>query len=137
MALVERQRAAAELAAPGPRVEDLRLTVCTIPTDAPESDGTLVWDSTTIVIVEALAGGRRGRGYTYGAPACAAVVDDLLRGVVVRRRALDVPAAWLAMQRAVRNNGRVGLAAMAISAVDVALWDLAARLHGVALCTLL
>ena len=36
------------------------------------------------------------------------------------------------MQRAVRNLGREGLAACAISAVDVAFWDLKARLLGIA-----
>lgn len=41
------------------------------------------------------------------------------------------------MRRAVRNDGGVGITAMAISAVDVALWDLAARLAGLPLCTLL
>lgn len=120
-----------------PTIEALELTVCRIPTDAPESDGTLAWDSTTIVIVEAVGGGCRGMGYTYGSPACAALIDDKLRGAVVGRSALAVPAAWLSMQRAIRNDGRVGIAAMAISAVDVALWDLAARILDVALCTLL
>jgi L-alanine-DL-glutamate epimerase-like enolase superfamily enzyme len=120
-----------------PTVDDLRLTVRTIPTETPESDGTLAWDSTTIVVVEALGGGARGLGYTYGSPACATVVDGDLRDVVVGRSALDVPAAWLAMQRAVRNNGRVGMTATAISAVDIALWDLAARLHGISVSTLL
>ncbi|MDQ3607484.1 MAG: hypothetical protein M3459_01070 [Actinomycetota bacterium] len=41
------------------------------------------------------------------------------------------------MQRAIRNAGRPGVGAMAISAVDVALWDLKARLIGVALVDLL
>ena len=41
------------------------------------------------------------------------------------------------MARAVRNLGRPGVAAMAIRAVDVALWDLKARLLGLPLATLL
>src|SRR4051794_20779803 len=120
-----------------PTVDALHITVRTVPTDEPESDATLAWDETTIVIVEAEGGGVRGLGYTYGSAACAAVVDDKLRAAVCGREALDVPAAWQAMRAAVRNEGQVGIAAMAIAAVDVALWDLAARLHGVALCTLL
>ena len=47
--------------------------------------------------------------------------------------ALAPPAAWAAMQREVRNLGRQGLVAMAISAVDIALWDLRAKLLGVSL----
>ena len=41
------------------------------------------------------------------------------------------------MQRAVRNLGRPGLAATAISAVDAALWDLKARILDLPLATLL
>ena len=120
-----------------PVIDALRVNCHTIPTDEPESDGTLEWDSTTIVVVEASAGGQRGLGYTYGSVACAAFVSDKLESVVCGRDALEVPAAWAAMRHAVRNEGIVGIAAMGIAAVDVALWDLAARLHGVPLCTLL
>jgi L-alanine-DL-glutamate epimerase-like enolase superfamily enzyme len=117
-------------------IDDLRVHALTIPTDAPESDGTLAWDATTIVLVEVRGGGATGLGYTYASAACATLIDDKLRDVVVGRDALGVRATWMAMQRAVRNEGRAGTAAMAISAVDIALWDLAARLLGVPVCTL-
>jgi L-alanine-DL-glutamate epimerase-like enolase superfamily enzyme len=120
-----------------PAIDELRVLARTIPTDAPESDGTLAWDSTTIVVVEALAGGCAGLGYTYGSRACATLIDEKLRDAVRGRDALDPPAAWRAMRRAVRNDGHVGIAAMAISAVDIALWDLAARLRELPLCRLL
>jgi hypothetical protein len=48
-------------------VERLDVAAYTIPTDEPESDGTLAWDSTTIVVVEAHGGGETGIGYTYAA----------------------------------------------------------------------
>jgi hypothetical protein len=48
------------------RIGEIDVTVCEIPTDLPESDGTLEWNQTTIVIVELSAGGHRGLGYTYG-----------------------------------------------------------------------
>ena len=114
-----------------PTIDDLRVTACTIPTDAPESDGTLSWDSTTIVLVEATSGDTTGLGYTYGPTACATLIDDKLSDVVKGLDAFETGAAWLAMERAIRNAGRVGIAAMAISAVDIALHDLAARLLGV------
>ncbi|HEX5525998.1 MAG TPA: enolase C-terminal domain-like protein [Solirubrobacterales bacterium] len=104
-----------------------------VPTDRPESDGTLEWDSTTIVVVEVSAGDRRGLGYTYGHKAIAEVVSSTLAPLLAGIDALSPPAAWAAMQRAVRNMGRQGLCAMAISAVDVALWDLRARLLGLSL----
>jgi len=110
------------------RVEDITATAYTVPTDRPESDGTLEWDSTTIVVVEARAGEERGLGYTYGHQAIAAVVGSTLSPVVVGTDPLAPPRAWAAMQEAVRNFGRQGLCAMAISAVDIALWDLRAKL---------
>ena len=44
------------------------------------------------------------------------------------------PAGWSAMHRACRNLGTRGLVMQAISAVDIALWDLKARLLDVPLC---
>jgi L-alanine-DL-glutamate epimerase-like enolase superfamily enzyme len=108
-----------------------------IPTDLPESDGTLEWDSTTLVLVEAEAGGVRGLGFSYADVATATLARDLLVGRVIGRCAWDVPAAWAAMVHAIRNLGRPGIASMAISAVDNALWDLKARLLGLPLARLL
>jgi L-alanine-DL-glutamate epimerase-like enolase superfamily enzyme len=109
----------------------------TIPTDFPESDGTIAWDHTTIVIVEAFAGNEMGIGYTYGDLACGRLVDRILSPLLLGRDALAIPAAWVAMQQSVRNIGRPAIASMAIAAVDAALWDLKARLLGVSLVDLL
>ena len=115
------------------RVEDLAVSAFTVPTDEPESDGTLSWDSTTIVVVEIDAGGARGLGYAYGDLAVGTFVESQLSEVVEGCDALSPPAAWMAMQEAIRNAGRPGVGAMAVSAVDIALWDLKARLLGVCL----
>src|SRR5512143_3297272 len=96
-------------------VDGLNVTVRTIPTDRPESDGTLEWDATTIVVVVARGGGRTGLGYTYGDASVAAFVRDTLEDVVRGRDALDVPAANAAMDAAIRNAGRQGAGAMALS----------------------
>jgi L-alanine-DL-glutamate epimerase-like enolase superfamily enzyme len=118
-------------------IERLVVSAYRIPTDFPEADGTLAWDSTTLVLVEATAGGITGVGYTYADTATARLIHDLLADLVVGRDALSVAGAWTAMVRAIRNLGRPGIAAMAISAVDAALWDLKARLLGLPLVTLL
>jgi L-alanine-DL-glutamate epimerase-like enolase superfamily enzyme len=108
-----------------------------IPLDAPEADGTAEWASTTMIVVEAHAGNETGLGYTYGARACREIVDELLAPAVVGGDALAVTAAWEAMVGACRNAGAGGVASMAIAAVDLALWDLKARLVGLPLATLL
>src|SRR3954447_23734484 len=119
------------------RIEGLDVAVYTVPTDQPEADGTMQWTSTTAVVVQARAGGCTGLGWTYAAGAAADVVRALLADVVRGRDALDVPAAWSAMQKQLRNVGRPGIGSCALSAVDVALWDLAARLLDVPLVRLL
>jgi len=116
-----------------PVIESVEVSAYTIPTEQPESDGTLEWDQTTIVLVQAHAGGKTGIGYTYTNPAAAEVISGKLAGVVSGMDALRVGAAWSAMWRAVRNFGQSGLVAMAISAVDNALWELKAQLLGVPL----
>jgi L-alanine-DL-glutamate epimerase-like enolase superfamily enzyme len=121
----------------GPLITGVDAAVYVIPTDAPEADGTLAWTETTLVLVTAHAGGEAGIGWTYGAAAAAAVVTDVLAGVVRGRSAFDISGAGEAMTRAVRNVGRGGVAATAISAVDVALWDLKARLLGLPVTELL
>ncbi len=118
-------------------LERLEVAAFTIPTDAPESDGTLEWDRTTAVVVHASAGDAIGLGYTYSDRAAAGVIASLLSDVVAGRDAMDVEGSYVAMMQAVRNVGRQGIAASAISAVDVALWDLKARLLNLPLVALL
>jgi len=125
---------AARIEAP---VETVRTRAFTVPTDKPESDGTMAWDSTTLVLVEVEAGGETGIGWTYCAAAAARVVDELLEDVVCGRSAFDVAGTQLAACAALRNAGYPGIGACAVSAVDVALWDLKAKLTGLPLVALL
>lgn len=119
------------------QVEKLEVAAYTVPTDAPEADGTLAWDSTTIVVVHAHAGGEWGVGYTYADVSTAKLIASKLAGIVQGRDAMAPQAAWEAMVAQTRNLGRPGITSMAIAAVDVALWDLKARMLGLPLCKLL
>jgi L-alanine-DL-glutamate epimerase-like enolase superfamily enzyme len=114
--------------ATGTAVESVEVFARTIPTDEPESDGTLEWDSTTIVVVQAHAGGATGLGYTYTHDAAARLIEDKLapavRGFDLQK---DTSSAWHEMGHLLRNVGRPGMGFMALSAVDIALWDLKAR----------
>lgn len=121
-----------------PPIDRLDVRAFEIPTATPEeADGSLVWKSTTIVVVEARAAETVGIGYTYTHAAAARLVHGKLRDVVFGMEAMSPPAAWHAMQDAVRNVGRPGLVACAIAAVDNALWDLKARLLEMPLSSLL
>jgi L-alanine-DL-glutamate epimerase-like enolase superfamily enzyme len=121
----------------GAKIESLTVSAYTVPTDAPESDGTLEWDLTTIVLVEAAASGERGLGYTYGDLSTGKLIESKLAGAVNGQDAMRVQSSWAAMQHALRNAGRPGIGAMAVAAVDTALWDLKARLLEIPLADLL
>ncbi len=121
----------------GPPIRALRAEAFRIPTDSPEADGTLGWESTTLVLVELRAGSATGLGYTYADRALVPLLLGLLAETVKGRDAFDIPGCASALRRAVRNLGRSGLAACALSAVDAALWDLKARELGLALASLL
>jgi L-alanine-DL-glutamate epimerase-like enolase superfamily enzyme len=108
-----------------------------IPTDSPEGDGTQAWDSTGLVVATVTVADVTGMGFSYAAPAAAAVINDRLAGVLTGRDPMEIPALNEAMVRQVRNDGRPGVAATAVSAVDIALWDLKARLVGLPLTGLL
>jgi len=110
------------------KVESLGVSAYTVPTDEPESDGTAEWDSTTIVVVELHAGGMTGLGYTYAPAAAGKLVEEKLAGLVKERDAFAIGELWEVMGAALRNAGRPGIGFCALSAVDLALWDLKARL---------
>lgn len=118
-------------------VERVRARSFKIPTDLPEADGTIAWDSTTLVLVEVSGGGMQGLGYTYSGASIVELIQGELAKAIEGLDALDPQGAWLSMQHCVRNLGREGLAATAISAVDAALYDLKARLLDLPLAKLL
>jgi len=111
-----------------PTIQAADLSVFTIPTDAAEADGTLNWNSTTLILAEISSQGTTGLGYTYGSEAIAIVARHLAEQCLVGRRAFDIPQLHHSMRKQVRNDGNQGVTAMAISSLDIALWDLKAKL---------
>jgi L-alanine-DL-glutamate epimerase-like enolase superfamily enzyme len=109
----------------------------TIPTDAPEADGTFFWDATTLIVVELDAGEAKGLGYTYSHKVAAPLLRDLIKHSVIGKHSLDIGSIFKHVRQSQRNYGSDGIAATALSALDVALWDLKAKLLNTPLATLL
>src|SRR5437868_2334541 len=118
------------------RPMNLQVAAYTVPTEAPESDGTAEWDSTTVVLVELEHRGARGIGYTFADEATARAAS-LLAPHLESSSPYNTRSIFRTCVTILRNHGRGGASAMAISAIDCAAWDLKARLLGVPLAQLL
>lgn len=121
----------------GPCIARMKVSAFTIPTVTPESDGTLEWTATTLVLVEIEGGSKTGIGFTYANTATAKLIHDTLVDIVIGQNALAIGDCWSAMVASIRNLGRPGISSMAIAAVDNALWDLKARILDLPLVSLL
>lgn len=119
-----------------PLVEDLRVETYEIPTDGPEADGTLEWTSTTVVVAWVVSGAHEGLGWTYAPRATASIIDTVLAPIVIGSDPMGIGRLHRSMVRACRNIGLPGVAACALSAVDIALWDLKAKLLDIPLADL-
>ena len=108
-----------------------------IPTEEPESDGTLTWDSTKMIYVEVSAADQTGIGYTYADESTARFIREHLEPVIMGRNVMENTLLWNDLYKKIRNMGNTGLASMAISAVDIALWDLKSKLLKLPLTALL
>ncbi len=121
----------------GPPIIGTKVSCYTVPTESPESDGTLEWDKTTLVLVELRAGEATGLGFSYADEATGKLVESLLLPLVKDRNAFDLAGVHASLTGHIRNLGRPGIASMAIAAIDNAMWDLKAKLLGTSLLDLL
>lgn len=118
-------------------IKELTVSAYKIPTDGPESDGTIEWDSTTMVLVEIKAGGYSGMGYSYADISSASFIEKNFKELVIGKNAFQIPFIHDSMVHNIRNNGNCGIISMAISVVDNALWDLKAKILNLPLVSLL
>jgi L-alanine-DL-glutamate epimerase-like enolase superfamily enzyme len=122
---------------PNPKIERVHASVYTVPTETPESDGTFEWNKTYLVLVQVLAGGKTGLGFTYADKATALLIDESLGPKLMGQDALATGAAWRMLVDQIRNLGRPGISSMAIAAIDNSLWDLKGKLLDISVAGLL
>jgi L-alanine-DL-glutamate epimerase-like enolase superfamily enzyme len=118
-------------------IEEIEVSAYKIPTDAPEADGTLQWNSTTLVLVEIKAANKKGVGYTYADESTAFLIEHKLKDLILHKNVLDIQGINSFLVQQIRNSGTGGITMMAISAIDNALWDLKSKIFDVPLCRLL
>ena len=99
------------------------------------------WSALSVLLVRVeTADGAVGWGeaFSYNCmPAVRAMIDRTIGPVVLGRDATDVAALMRELQQAMHLFGRYGVTIFALSGIDVALWDLAAKRAGMPLGQLL
>ena len=85
----------------------------------------------SLVLEIETADGTVGYGEAFGpAGTNAALIDEVYAPLLLGRDARDRETLWLELYNAMRDHGRKGTALEALSAVDIALWDLAGKHFG-------
>ena len=109
-------------------VERISTAYYRLPIEPSGDAGHGLLDTEELITVEVHADGLVGHGYAYtigrGGRAIRALIDEDLGPLIVGQAAEDVEPLWERMWRGLLYVGRGGLAAFAIAAVDIALWDL-------------
>ena len=121
----------------GDHIKAVKVSAFTVPTDFPESDGTLDWTTLTLVLVEITAAGKTGIGFTYADLATAKLIEEKFSHLLINADPMDIQCQSEKMRHSCRDLGQGGIVGMAVSAVDIALWDLKARILGLPLVSLL
>ena len=81
--------------------------------------------------------GFEGLGVGQASPGVRDVIDSALRHILIGQDPMNIEKLWSDMFWAVRGYGRRGVAFLAVSAVDIGLWDLKAKALGMPLYKLL
>lgn len=112
-----------------------------VPMDRPTAISTRALSAREYIIVTiATDEGLEGVGYTYAGTVGGAATADFiaaLRPLLVGQNSAAIGQLWAAMYQEVMLAGRRGAALRAISAIDLALWDLLGNAAGMPLARLL
>jgi D-arabinonate dehydratase len=115
------------------RIASVRALTVRIPLESPVvlGGGLRISEREYLLVALADEAGRVGVGWSYTRGGdLAGVVRQNLRGLLEGADVLATDALWDAMYGATRYIGRAGMVMRAISAVDLALWDLRGQIAG-------
>lgn len=110
------------------KIERIETAYYRLPLEASGDAGHGLLDTEELITLKLQAEGLTGHGYTYtigkGGRAIKALIDHDIAPTVLGRDASDIEGIWKLLWQRLLYVGRGGLAAFAVAALDVALWDL-------------
>jgi L-alanine-DL-glutamate epimerase-like enolase superfamily enzyme len=120
------------------KITDLTTSLLQIPSAQPLGDATATWNLLGGCFAHIRTNaGLEGLGWSGASSAIREVIEHNLKPIIVGSDPLEIERLWDRMFSSVRSIGRKGAALCAISAVDIALWDLKAKMLGLPLYKLL
>ncbi|MDR2696145.1 MAG: mandelate racemase/muconate lactonizing enzyme family protein [Deltaproteobacteria bacterium] len=120
------------------KIESVSVCIAAVPLDKPVSIATRTLTSRQYCLVKVRSvDGVEGLGYSLALNSSGSIlakaVTDLLAPVVVGQESLKVEGLWASMYQEALLQGRTGGVMRALSAIDIALWDMNARSVGLPL----
>jgi L-alanine-DL-glutamate epimerase-like enolase superfamily enzyme len=122
-------------------IERIQTALYRLPLEPMGDAGHGAIDAEELITLTLDAGGLTGHGYAYtigrGGHAIKSLIDRDITPLLIGRDERDIRAIWDLLWKRLLYVGRGGLAAFAIAAADIALWDLAGLREGKPLYALL
>jgi L-alanine-DL-glutamate epimerase-like enolase superfamily enzyme len=117
------------------KISQIRTHLLSVPFADPPQTGFLTLGNIDLLVVEVETDtGVVGTGHLHplagGMRTLQMCIEEMLVPVLLGRDATDVSGAWNAMWQSTFIQGRMGITVMAMSALDIALWDAVGRAEG-------
>lgn len=110
------------------KIERIETAYYRLPLEASGDAGHGLLDTEELITLKLHAEGLTGHGYSYtigkGGRAIKSLIDHDITPVVLGKDATDIEGIWKLLWQRLLYVGRGGIAAFAVAALDVALWDL-------------
>ncbi len=116
-------------------IKDIRTHLLSVPFSDPPKTGFLTLPRIDLLVVELeTSSGVVGTGHLHplagGMRTLDVCIDEMLKPLLIGEDAREVEALWRKMWNATFIQGRMGITVMAMSAIDIALWDAVGRHEG-------
>ena len=113
-------------------ITNIKTTLLSLPYEDPPKIGFIDIGNIDLLIVEIeTSSGLLGMGYLHplmgGLQTIEMCIHEMLKPLLIGKKASEVESLWKAMWDATFIQGRMGITIMAMSALDIALWDLVSK----------
>ena len=120
------------------KISSLKTKITSVPFQDPPKTGFLTLEKIDLLIVKIeTAEGMIGTGHLHplagGLKTIEMCINEMLSPIIIGETIDDIPYLWSKMWKSTFIQGRMGITVMAMSAIDIALWDCLGRTNNLPL----